>query len=343
MSLKMPRITDSTLRDGSHAVSHSFSKETVANVVSALSRAGVPVIEASHGAGLGGSTLQHGFSKVPEYELLEIAIANAGNSKIAALMAPGIGNVKEMKRAYDLGLKVVRVVTHCTEADVTQQYFESAREIGLETVGFLMMSHTQPAQVLAEQALLMESYGCECVYVVDSCGAMLPGEVTTKVAALQQALSKAQVGFHAHNNLGVSIANSLAAMELGVDQLDSTLRGLGAGAGNTPTEVLIAVLYKMGVDTGIDLFELIGAAEKYVAPLYQVAIDEAALVMGYAGVYSSFLHQTKKVSEEYGISSRELLLELGRRQSVAGQEDWIIGVALDLLKKEGRITPHQAA
>ena len=342
MSLKMPRITDTTLRDGSHAVAHSFTKETVINVVSALSRAGVPVIEASHGAGLGGSTLQHGFSKVPEYELLEAAIEHSGNSKIGALMAPGIGNVKEMRKARELGLDVVRVVTHCTEADVTQQYFESAREIGLETVGFLMMSHTQPPEVLAEQALLMESYGCQCVYVVDSCGAMLPGEVTAKVSAVQQALTRAQTGFHAHNNLGMSIANSLAAMELGVDQLDSTLRGLGAGAGNTPTEVLIAVLNKMGVDTGIDLFEVIEAAEKYVAPLYQVAIDEAALIMGYAGVYSSFLHETKKVSERYGVSSKELLLELGRRQSVAGQEDWIVAVAMDLLKQQGR-SPGQAA
>ena len=335
MTLKMPRLTDTTLRDGSHAVGHNFSKQTIAAVVAALDSAGVPVIEASHGAGLGGSTMQHGFSSVDEMELFAVARDNAKQAKLAALLAPGIGNIRHMKAGRDAGLDIIRIVTHCTEADCSQQHMEAAKEMGLETVGFLMMSHTQPADVLAREALKMESYGCDCVYVVDSCGAMLPGEVTVKVKALQDVLTTAQVGFHAHNNLGVSIANSLAAIELGVDQIDTSLRGLGAGAGNTPTEVLLAVLNKMKVDTGIDMFACAEAAEKHVTDLYQVAIDEAALIMGYAGVYSSFLRHAKHVAEQYDVPSKDLLLELGRRQSVAGQEDWIISVAMDIRKQRG--------
>jgi len=332
--VRPPRITDTTLRDGSHALRHQFTREQVRAVVQALDRAGVPVIEVTHGDGLGGSSIQYGFSRTDELDLIAEAAETAQRARIAALLLPGVGTRKELKEAVARGLQVVRIATQCTEADVSQQHFAMAKEMGLEAVGFLMMAHMRPPEVLVEQALLMQSYGADCVYVVDSAGAMLPRDAYERVKALKEAL-QIQVGFHAHNNLGLAIGNTLAALEAGADQVDGCLRGLGAGAGNAPTEVLAAVLDKMGLNPGLDVFGLMDAAEFVVAPLmpYQPLPDRDSLTIGYAGVYSTFLLHAKRAGERYGVDPREILVELGRRQAVAGQEDWILDVALDLARQ----------
>ncbi len=329
----MPRITDTTLRDGSHPMRHQYTAEQVREVVAALDRAGVPVIEVSHGDGLAGSSTQYGFSRVPEMELISAAAETAREAKIAALMIPGIGTGRELKEAAERGVGVLRIATQCTEADISEEHFGMAKDLGLETVGFLMMAHMRPPDFLVEQARLMESYGADCVYVVDSAGAMLPPAAAERVKALKDALS-CQVGYHAHDNLGVAIGNSLAALEAGADQLDGTLRGLGAGAGNAQTELLAAVLDKMGLNPGLDVFGLMDAAEYVVAPMmpYEPVSDRDAIAIGYAGVYSTFLLHAKRAGERYGIDSREILMELGRRQAMAGQEDWIIDVALELAR-----------
>lgn len=332
--MKAPRLTDTTLRDGSHPMRHQFTREQVASIVQALDRAGVPVIEVSHGDGLAGSSLQYGFSHTSEFDLIETARSHAERAKIAALMLPGIGTRQELKEAVARGIQVVRIATQCTEADVSEQHFGLAKELGLETVGFLMMAHIRPPQVLAEQAKLMESYGADCVYIVDSAGAMLPADAAARVRALKEALS-VQVGFHAHNNLGLGIGNTLAALEAGADQIDGCLRGLGAGAGNAATELLAAVLDRLGLNPGLDVFGLMDAAEYIVAPImpFQPFPDRDAITIGYAGVYSTFLLHAKRAGAQYGVDPREILVELGRRQAVAGQEDWIIDVALDLSRR----------
>jgi 4-hydroxy 2-oxovalerate aldolase len=265
-----------------------------------------------------------------------VAVETAKKAKIASLFVPGLGTSKELREAAELGISVLRIAVHCTEADVTEQYFRLAKELGLETVGFLMMSHTQPASVLAEQAKLMESYGADCVYVVDSAGALVQSGVRERVSALKEALS-IQVGFHAHNNLGLAIGNTITALEAGADQIDGTLRGLGAGAGNAPTEVLVAVLNKMKVETGINLAILMDAAEEKIAPLMQspIVIDRGNLSSGYAGVYNSFLLHVKHAAEKFGVGVSEIMEELGKRQAVAGQEDWILDVAVELAEKKG--------
>lgn len=334
----MVRVTDTSLRDGSHAVGHSFSAEQVSNISGALDRSGVPVIEVTHGDGLAGSSIQYGFSATREMELISAAAEACDTAKIAALLLPGVGTVEQLKEAVERGIGVLRVATQCTEADVSQQHFELAKELGLETVGFLMMAHMRPPEVLVEQARLMQSYGADCVYVVDSAGAMLPGDARERVAALKDALD-CQVGFHAHNNLGVAIGNSLAALEAGADQLDGSLRGLGAGAGNAPTELLAAALDKLGKNPGLDVFGLMDAAEYEMAPImpYEPNTDRDSIAIGYAGVYSTFLLHAKRAAERYGIDSREILVELGRREAVAGQEDWILDVALELAKDQGAV------
>lgn len=331
------RITDTSLRDGSHAMSHQFTAEQVRDVAQALDEAGVPVIEVTHGDGLAGSSIQYGFSKTPEMDLISEAASVCENAKIAALLLPGVGTIEELKESVDRGVQVLRIATHCTEADISQEHFEIAKEMDLETVGFLMMAHMRPPEELVEQAKLMQSYGADCVYIVDSAGAILPEEAGEKVKAFKENLDT-QVGFHAHNNLGVAIGNSLAALEAGADQLDGSLRGLGAGAGNAPTELLAAVLDKMGVETGLDVFGLMDAAEYVIAPMmpFQPMTDRDSITIGYAGVYSTFLLHAKKAAERYDMDQREILVELGRREAVAGQEDWIIDVALELAKeKEG--------
>ena len=334
--MKAPRLTDTTLRDGSHAMRHQFTCEQVRDTVRALDKAGVPVLEVTHGDGLAGSSIQYGFSKTNEMDLIEEARKTATRAKIAALLIPGIGTRKELKEAIARGIQVVRVATQCSEADISEQHFGMAREMGLETVGFLMMSHMLPPELLAEQALLMESYGCECVYVVDSAGALLPASAAERVRALKKALTKAQVGFHAHNNLGVGIGNTLAAIEAGADQVDGSLRGLGAGAGNAATELIAAVLDKLGYEHPWDVFGLLDAAEFVVAPImaFQPMPDRDSIVIGYAGVYSTFLLHAKRLGKQYGVDPLDILVELGRRKAVAGQEDWILDVTLELAAKK---------
>lgn len=334
--MKAPRLVDTTLRDGSHAMRHQFTRDQVRKIVKALDAAGVPVIEVSHGDGLGGSSLQYGLSLTSEMELIEEACAAATKAKIAALLLPGVGTRNELKEAVARGIQMVRVATQCTEADVSEQHFGIAKEMGLETAGFLMMAHMRPPEFLAEQARLMESYGCDCVYVVDSAGALLPQGAAARVSMLKQALVKAKVGFHAHNNLGLGIGNTLAALEAGADWVDGTLRGLGAGAGNTATEVLAAVLDRLGCNPGLDVFRLLDAAEFVLAPMmpFQPIPDRDAVAIGYAGVYSTFLLHAKRLGEKYGVDPLKILVELGRRKTMAGQEDMILDVALDLSRKE---------
>ena len=331
--MNAPRITDTSLRDGSHPMRHQFTVEQVRAVAQALDEAGVPVIEVTHGDGLAGSSLQYGFSRTPEMDLISEARAVCQRARIAVLLIPGIGTVKELKEAMQRGAQVVRIATQCTEADISEEHFEIAKKLGMETVGFLMMAHMRPPEALTEQAKLMESYGADCVYIVDSAGAMLPQDASDRVKALKDALS-IQVGFHAHNNLGVAIGNSLAALEAGADQLDGCLRGLGAGAGNAPTELLAAVLDKLGLNPGLNLYKLMDAAEYVIAPMmpYQPLPSREAITIGYAGVYSTFLLHAQRAGERYGIDPRTILTELGRRQAVAGQEDWILDVALELAR-----------
>jgi 4-hydroxy 2-oxovalerate aldolase len=310
---------------------HQFTRAQVRAVAQALDEAGVPVIEVTHGDGLAGSSIQYGFSRTSEMELIAEAASVCRQAKIAALLLPGIGTLTELKEAVANGIQVVRIATQCTEADISEEHFELAKKLGLEAIGFLMMAHLRPPEVLVEQAKLMESYGADCVYVVDSAGAMLPQDASDRVKALKEALT-IQVGFHAHNNLGLAIGNSLAALEAGADQLDGCLRGLGAGAGNAPTELLAAVLEKMGLNPGLDVYKLMDAAEYVIAPMmpYQPIPNRDAISIGYAGVYSTFLLHAQRAGERYGVDPRDILMELGRRQAVAGQEDWILDVALEL-------------
>ncbi len=336
--MKAPRITDTSLRDGSHAMGHQFTAEQVRDVVGALDRAGVPVIEVAHGDGLAGASLQYGFSKTPEMDLISEAAGVCEQARIASLLIPGIGTVNELREAAERGTRIVRIATQCTEADVSEEHFGIAKELGLEAVGFLMMAHLRPPEFLAGQAKLMESYGADCVYVVDSAGAMLPNDARDRVAALKRVLS-CEVGFHAHDNLGVAIGNSIAALEAGADQLDGSLRGLGAGAGNAPTELLAAVLDRLGANPGLDVFGLMDAAEFVIAPFmpFQPFPDRDAIAIGYAGVYSTFLLHAKRAAERHGLDPREILVELGRRQAVAGQEDWIIDVAVELARQKEKV------
>lgn len=332
--MKKPRLIDTTLRDGSHAMRHRFTREQVCAVVDSLDKAGVPVIEVSHGEGLGGSSIQYGFSRTYEMDLIEEARKAAKKAKIAALLLPGIGTKMELKESVSRGIQVVRIATQCTEADVSEQHFGMAKEMGLEAIGFLMMSHTRSPEFLSGQARLMQSYGADCVYIVDSAGAMLPGDVTSRVKALKESLS-IDVGFHGHNNLGLAVGNTLAALEAGADHIDGTLRGIGAGAGNTATELLAATLDKLGYNPGLDVFGLMKAAEFVVAPMmtFQPIPDRNAIAIGYTGVYSTFLLYAKRFGEKYGVDPVDILVELGRRQAVAGQEDLILDVTLDLAKR----------
>lgn len=327
------RVTDSTLRDGSHATRHRFTVDEVRRVVEALDRAGVPVIEVTHGDGLGGSSFTYGFSKVDERLLVKAAAEVAARAKIAVLMVPGIGTMDDIRAARDAGASVVRVATHCTEADIAIQHFGLAQQLGMETVGFLMMAHSQPPDVLAAQARIMADAGAGCVYVTDSAGALVLEEAAERVAALVSELgADAQVGFHGHQNLALGVANTVAAIRAGATQVDGCTRSLGAGAGNTPTEVLAAVLDHLGIRTGIDTLALIDAAEDVVRPIMdtECAIDRLSILMGYAGVYSSFLRHAERAAQRYGVSGAEILLRAGKRKLVGGQEDQLINIAVEL-------------
>lgn len=332
------RITDSSLRDGSHAKQHRFTVDDVRNIVSGLDAAGVPVIEVTHGDGLGGSSYNYGFSLVDERQLLEAAVGATTRSKIAALMLPGLGTMDDIRASRDLGVSVIRIATHCTEADISIQHFGLARELGLETVGFLMMSHSQPPEVLREQARIMVDAGCECVYVVDSAGAMILEEVGERVEALVDEIgSDAQVGFHGHQNLSLGVANSVIAARAGAVQIDSCTRAFGAGAGNTPTEAIAAVFDRLGVRTGIDPLAMFDVAEDIVRPVMddECVLGRLALIMGYAGVYSSFLKHAYRAADRYGVSGAEILMACAERKLVGGQEDQIIDIAVELAASKG--------
>jgi len=328
------RLTDSTLRDGSHAIAHQFTTEQVRRVVAGLDAAGIPVIEVAHGDGLGGSSFNYGFSHNNETSLLQVAVETARNAKIAVLMLPGIGVKDDLRLAADLGAEVARIATHCTEADISEQHIALAKQLGMEAVGFLMMSHMIEPEELLEQARLMESYGADTVYTVDSAGAMTIDDARRRVALLKANLS-CQVGIHAHNNLSLAVANSLAALEEGVDQIDGCTTGLGAGAGNCPTEILVAACERSGWETGIDPIAMIEVADTAVRPIRpeQGVIDGDGLLLGYAGVYGSFLLHSKRAAERYGVPTRDILLELGERRVVGGQEDMIIDVAMELQRR----------
>lgn len=325
------RLTDSTLRDGSHAIAHRFTIDQAREVVGALDDAGVPVIEVTHGDGLGGSSFNYGFSRTDELELVRVAVETARRAKIAVLMLPGIGVKDDLRRSWEAGAQIARIATHCTEADISEQHIKLAKTLGMEVVGFLMMAHMSEPEPLVEQAKLMESYGADCVYVVDSAGAMTIDDARDRVAKLKQGLS-CQVGLHAHNNLSLAVANSLAALEEGADQLDGCTTGLGAGAGNCPTEVLVAVCERAGIPTGVDPLKMMDTAEDVVRPIKpeQGVIDRDGLLLGYAGVYGSFLLHAKRAADRYGVDAKDILLELGRRKVVGGQEDMIIDVAIEL-------------
>jgi 4-hydroxy 2-oxovalerate aldolase len=332
------RITDTSLRDGSHAKRHQFTVADVRSVVGALDAAGVPVIEVTHGDGLGGSSFNYGFSKVDERELMRAAVETARRAKIAALMLPGLGTKDDVKAARELGVSVMRIATHCTEADVAEQHFGLARELGFETVGFLMMAHSVTPEVLATQARIMVDSGCQCVYVVDSAGAMILEDASARVAALVAEVgAESQVGFHGHENLSLSLANTVLAMRAGAVQVDGSTRRFGAGAGNTSVEAMAAVLERLGVKTGVDVLRIMDAAEDVVRPLMdeECALDRMSLIMGYAGVYSSFLRHAYRAADRYGVSGAEILLECGRQHLVGGQEDQIIQIAAQLATAGG--------
>jgi 4-hydroxy 2-oxovalerate aldolase len=328
------RLIDSTLRDGSHAISHQYDVQDVVAIVRGLDRAGLQVIEVAHGDGLGGSSFNYGFSKVDEKELIAQACAATTNAEIAVLLLPGIGLADDLRDVREMGVSVARIATHCTEADISEQHIKTAKGLDMETIGFMMMAHMNSPEGLVEQALLMQSYGADAIYIADSAGAMTTEDVRRRINALVEALD-VPVGMHAHNNLSMAVANSIAAYEEGAKNLDGTSAGVGAGAGNCPTEILAAVSDKYGITTGVDVLALMDVAEEVVRPIMprQQVIDRAGLVLGYAGVYGSFLLHSQRAAERYNVSQAEILLELGRRQVVGGQEDMIIDVALELARK----------
>lgn len=327
------RLTDTTLRDGSHAMSHRFTVSQVRDVVRALDDSGIQVIEVTHGDGLGGSSFNYGFSLTPELELVKAAVDEAKNAKIAVLMLPGLGTIHDLTAAHDVGASLARIATHSTEADVSIEHFKAARKLGMETVGFLMLSHRTSPEELARQARIMADAGCQCVYVVDSAGALILDDVSDRVSALVAELGNdAQVGFHGHQNMSLGVANSIYAVRAGAKQIDGTLFALGAGAGNSPTEVLAAVFERLGIETGVDMHGVMRAAEEIVRPfMTRIPImDRASIMQGYAGVYSSFLIHAERAAERYGVPAHEILQAVGEAGYVGGQEDMIVDVALRL-------------
>lgn len=348
MNLKGKKITvhDMTLRDGMHPKRHQMTLEQMRSIATALDEAGVPLIEVTHGDGLGGSSVNYGFPMHTDEEYLGAVIPLMKKAKISALLLPGIGTVDHLRMAHDLGVNTIRVATHCTEADVSEQHISLARKLGMDTVGFLMMAHMNTPEGLVTQAKLMESYGANCIYITDSAGYMLPDDVTARLSAVRAALKpETELGFHGHHNMAMGIANSIAAIECGANRIDAASAGLGAGAGNTPLEVLIAVFDRMGIETGVDVWKIQDVAEDLVVPMmdFPIRIDRDALTLGYAGVYGSFLLFAKRAGAKYGIPSRDLLVELGRRGMVGGQEDMIEDTAMTLAKQRTQATANTPA
>jgi 4-hydroxy 2-oxovalerate aldolase len=330
----MITLVDTSLRDGMSSVSHKFTPEQVGAVARGLDQAGIRVIEVAHGIGIGASSIQYGFAAATDAEYVQAAVAAVDQADIAVLYVPGISSLPILDAVREAGASTVRVATHCTEADCAEQPIRYARDRGMRVMSFLMMSHKLEPAALAEQAAKLESYGAQVIYVVDSAGALVPGSAGARVAALREAVG-ADIGFHAHNNLGVGIGNALAAVENGATYIDGSLRGLGASAGNAQTEVFAAALERAGHDPGVDVFGLMDVAERVLAPLMTEPqiIDETALLLGYAGLYSTFFHPAKRAVAKYGVSMRELLMELARREVIGGQEDMIIDVAADLASR----------
>ena len=335
LSGKTVALHDMSLRDGMHPQRHQLTTDQMVEVATALDEARVPLIEVTHGDGLGGASVNYGFPAASDQDYLRAVVPRMKNAKVSALLLPGIGTVDHLRMAHDCGVHTIRVATHCTEADVSEQHISLGRKMEMDTVGFLMMAHMSAPEQLVEQARLMEAYGANCVYITDSAGYMLPDDVTVRVRAFRDALADdTEIGFHGHHNLHMGIANSLAAIEAGAARIDGSVAGMGAGAGNTPLEAFVAVLYRMGVETGVDMWKLMDIAEDIVYPLmtHKVRADRDSLTLGYAGVYSSFLLFAKRAAEKYGLKSTEILVELGRMKTVGGQEDMIEDVALEMKK-----------
>lgn len=348
MTLQGKTITlhDMTLRDGMHPKRHQMTLDQMRSIAQGLDQAGVPLIEVTHGDGLGGASVNYGFPAHTDAEYLSEVIPLLKRAKVSALLLPGIGTVDHLKMAHDLGVHTIRVATHCTEADVAEQHITLARKLDMDTVGFLMMAHLNTPEGLVQQARLMEGYGANCIYVTDSAGYMLPDDVTVRLAAVRAALKpETELGFHGHHNLAMGVANSLAAIAAGANRIDAASAGLGAGAGNTPMEVLVAVCDRMGIKTGVDVWRIQDVAEDLVVPLmdFPIRIDRDALTLGYAGVYGSFLLFAKRAERKYGVTAREILVELGRRGMVGGQEDMIEDTALTLSRKRRAVEQKEAA